>query len=172
MPEVDTDEAPEGCAKAALPPRTVDPGGCPYCAEPLPDLRPAQCPHCHEFLDAVMLRQSLEAERYKRCPSGVRGVAIWFKFQGGLTAFSGLVAASAGFGECRPDILPVGCFLMMLGLGLWRVGSGVRHGRRWGRSWAIGLSMLQVFSKGFLFGIACLATLNSAPARAYFADRD
>lgn len=167
------EDALDGCPKSrAVAPRSAPPGSCPYCAEPLPDPRPAQCPHCREFLDALMLRRALEVERYNRCPGAVRGVATWFKFQGGVTLFSGVIALCAGFGEARPDLMPFGLLIALVGLGFWRVGSGVRQGKRWARSWAIGLSMVQIFSRGFIFGLACLFALNGAPARAYFAQRD
>lgn len=139
--------------------------GCPYCGETLASSDLAQCPHCKEYLNQVLLRQSLELERYKRCPRGLKGLALWYRFNSvimWLLAFSTLVP------HPNPPWM-VTVMLAVFAAGFWKLGTGIRYGRSWARTAGYVMSLLYIFSlNGLVIGIICMSTLSSQESQVYF----
>jgi len=139
--------------------------GCPYCGESLPDSSLPRCPHCKEYLNQVLLRQSLELERYNRCPRGIKALSFWYRFN---SAMFWLMAA-ASLGSIPSGSLLLSVFLAALGAGFWKLAGGVREGRSWARSGSFMVSVLYILSlNGLIIGLICLSTLTSRDAQIYF----
>ncbi|MBI4861524.1 MAG: hypothetical protein HY815_14875 [Candidatus Riflebacteria bacterium] len=150
---------------------------CPYCREALPAPGVVQCPHCQEYIDQRQLQAYLQGERYSRCPGGIKALSVWMKIQGGMmltvgvTALFALLADSRGGGSAQMAVGFMVAFFALLGVGFWRVGTGLREGRISSRNWARALFWLQIVSlRGLIVGVICLLALESTAAKAYFVE--
>lgn len=155
--------ATQGRATASLKPFTNK--GCPYCAEPLPHPAVEQCPHCREYLNQILLRESLELERYKRCPRGLRALTYWYRFHAVLFGTIALVSLSV----FQASTGLTTAFLALIAAAFWKLGTGVREGRSWARFASYLVSLLYILSlSGLIVGLICMSTLSSLEARNYF----